>query len=187
MDRVNETVISREQIATRVRELAAQITADYQGKELFLLAVLRGAIIFMADLARNIQLDCAVDFMVVEKMAQQKDSGHAEVKIIKDTDTPLAGRHVLLVEDVIDEGRTLSALLELLALRNPASLKVVTIFEKAHAQGASIQADYVGFTIPNRFVVGYGLDHKQRWRNLPYLGTLERTPEGAGSASSSGQ
>lgn len=168
---IEEILVTEEQIQQRVRELGAQITQDYQGKDLFLLTVLRGAIVFLADLSRNIDLPTTVDFMVVEKLT--KKDGEAEVKIIKDLDSSISGRHVLVVEDIIDEGRTLAFLMQALQIREPASLKIVTIFDKPHQRRAAVQADYVGFTVPDRYVVGYGLDYRQRYRNLSCLGVLK--------------
>jgi hypoxanthine phosphoribosyltransferase len=165
---IEEILVTEEQIQRRVQELGAQITADYSGQDLVLLAVLRGAIVFLADLARNIDLPTTVDFLVVEKI--RKEDGDAEVKIIKDLDASVSGRHVLIVEDVIDEGRTLQYLVSALQIREPASLKICTIFAKPQPR---LKADYVGFEIADRFVVGYGLDYRQRYRNLSCLGVLK--------------
>lgn len=170
-DDIEEILVTEEEIQQRVKELAAQISADYEGKELFLIAVLRGAVVFLADLARNIDLQSIVDFMVVEKIF--KRDGQAEVKIIKDLDASIGGKHVLVVEDVIDEGRTLAFLLQALQIREPASLEVVTIFDKPSRRKAEVKPRYVGFTIEDRFVVGYGLDCNQRYRNLACLGALK--------------
>lgn len=169
---IEQVLLSEAQIRARVGELGAQITRDYDGKEIILVAVLRGGLAFLADLSRNIHLSTIVDFMVVEKIV--KRDGAAEVKIIKDLDTLITGRDVIIVEDIIDEGRTLSYLVEALRIRDPASLRIVTIFDKPDGRLLEINADYVGFTIPDRFVVGYGLDYRQRYRNLPYLGELKR-------------
>jgi len=168
---IDEILITQEQIQARVRELGREISGAYAGQELTLVAVLRGAIVFLADLCRNIHLPVQVDFMVVEKI--RDGDGQAAVKIIKDLDKNIEGKHVLVIEDIIDEGRTLAYLLENLKLREPASLKVVTIFDKPHQRATTIEADYVGFGIPDRFVVGYGLDFKQGYRHLGCLGVLK--------------
>lgn len=169
---IEEVLLTEEAIQARVKELGAQITRDYEGKEIILVAVLRGGLAFLADLSRNIHLSTIVDFMVVTKIV--KRDGAAEVKIIKDLDTLVTGQHVVIVEDIIDEGRTLTYLVEALRIREPASLRLVTIFDKPEGRQIPVHADYVGFTIPDRFVVGYGLDYRQRYRNLPYLGVLKR-------------
>jgi hypoxanthine phosphoribosyltransferase len=164
---VQEVVFTAEQIAGRVEELGRQISADYAGQEIFLIAVLRGALPFLADLARQLTVPALVDFMVVDR------SGSA-VRIVKDLDLPLAGRDVLLVEDIVDEGETLDYLADAIHLRNPHTFKVVTMFHKPGRHRGRVRPDYCGFEVPERFVVGYGLDFQQRFRNLPYLALLER-------------
>jgi hypoxanthine phosphoribosyltransferase len=180
---IEEILYTEEQLQARVRDLGQQITKDYAGQELVLLAVLRGAIVFLADLSRNINLHCVVDFLVVEKV--YSPDGESAVKIIKDLDASISGRHVIIVEDIIDEGKTLTYLVEALKIRRPASLKVVTIFDKPARRVVPFEADYVGFEVPDRFVVGYGLDHKQRFRNLPCLGVLRREAVELASAGAS--
>lgn len=172
---IEEILYTEEQIATRVHALGAQISTDYQAlgpDDLILVAVLRGAAVFLADLSRNIAPSTVVEFMVVEKI--KKSDGNAEVKIIKDLDISITGRHVLVVEDIIDEGETLRFLLDALRLREPASLKVVTVFDKPSGRKTEIAADYVGFEVPGAWVVGYGLDYRQQYRNLPVLGVLKK-------------
>jgi hypoxanthine phosphoribosyltransferase len=173
LDDIEDILVTEEQIRARVRELGAQIDADYGGTpgDLILIAVLRGAIVFLADLSRNISLPSVVEFMVVEKL--KKGDENAEVKIIKDLDISITKRHVLVVEDIIDEGQTLQYVVDALRLRDPASLRIVTIFDKPQRRRSAIKPDYVGFTVPDRYVVGYGLDYHQRYRNLPVLGVLK--------------
>lgn len=175
-------VFTADQIQARVAELGARISADYQDREVILLAILKGALPFLADLARHITCQVLIDFMVVSRV--RRGGGQGEVRIVKDLDLPLAGRHVLLVEDIVDEGETLAYLMDSLSLRDPASLKVVTLFEKPERRKGTHPPDYTGFQVPERFVVGYGLDFHEKYRNLPYLATLRpqalATPEGAG-------
>lgn len=170
---IEEILVTEERIQARVRELGAQITSAYPAdtKELVLVAVLRGAVVFLADLSRNIDLPTIVEFMVVEKV--KKSDSNVEIKIIKDLDGAITDKHVLIVEDIIDEGQTLQYIIDALRLRKPASLKVVTIFDKSHHRRSGMRPDYVGFTVPDRYVVGYGLDYRQRFRNLPMLAVLK--------------
>lgn len=171
---IEEILVTEEQIQARVRELGEQITKDYglpRTEDLIMVAVLRGAAVFLADLSRNMDLSPVVEFMVVEKL--RETDGNAEVKIIKDLDNSITGKHVLLVEDIIDEGQTLQYVIEALRIREPKSLKVVTIFDKPSRRISAVKADYIGFTVPDRWVVGYGLDYRQRYRNLPVLGVLK--------------
>lgn len=171
---IGETLYTEEQIRTRVAELGAQIGADYAlppGEDLILVALLRGAAIFLADISRNIDLSSVVEFMVVEKVREGEGSG--EVKIIKDLDISITGRHVLIVEDIIDEGQTLQYVVDALRLRDPASLRVATIFDKPSRRLSAVTPDYIGYTVPDRWVVGYGLDYRQQYRNLPVLGVLK--------------
>lgn len=174
LDDIEEILYTEEQIEERVRALGREITEAYAlpaGQDMIMVAVLRGAVVFLADLSRNIDHSVVVEFMVVEKL--KKSDGNAEVKIIKDLDISITGKHVLIVEDVIDEGQTLQYVIDALRLRDPASLKVVTIFDKPARRISSVSPDYVGFSVPDRYVVGYGLDYKQRYRNLPVLGVLK--------------
>lgn len=170
---IEEILITEDQLRTRVRELGAQITARYAGdtRDIVLVAVLRGAVVFLADLSRNIDLPTAVEFMVVEKVKKSDD--RTEVKIIKDLDCSITDKHVLIVEDIIDEGQTLQYVIDALRIRDPASLAVITIFDKPQRRRSAVKPDYVGFTVPDRYVVGYGLDYRQRYRNLPVLAVLK--------------
>lgn len=159
---------SADQIQQRVRELAQEISRDYAGKPLHLLAVLRGAVPFMADLSCYLTLDVTFDFLSVTR---QRETNH--VRLLKDLDSLVEGRHILLVEDIINEGETLSYLLKTLSLRRPQDIKVVTMFDRPSKRRAPVPIDYVGFTLNDDFVVGYGLDYRQYYRNLPYLAHLE--------------
>lgn len=161
-------VFSAEAIAQRVDELAARISADTAGQPLHLLTVLRGGLLFMSDLARRLDNSVTLDFMAVSRGAGQQP------QLVKDLDTPLEGRQVLLVEDVVNEGETLRYVLELLALRRPASLRVASMFVRPSRLPADLKIDYVGLELPDEFVVGYGLDANQLYRNLPYVARCER-------------
>ena len=165
-------VVTREQIQERVRELAAEISRDYQGQPLHLLAVLRGALPFLADLSRHLALDVSFDFLAV---ARDGPEGHP--RLLKDLDVPLEGRKVLLVEDIVNEGTTLQYLLETLRLRRPAELRVCTMFDRPSRRRAEVRPDYVGLVLDDRFVVGYGLDYRQVYRNLPHLVELPEESE----------
>lgn len=156
-------VLSTEEIQQRVRELAAQITDDYRGRPVHLLAVLRGALPFLADLSRHLELDVSFDFLAVTR------DGEGHVQLLKDLDTPLEGRTVLLVEDIVNEGTTLQYVLETLRLRRPEEVRICAMFDRPSRRRAEIRPDYVGRELDDRFVVGYGLDHRQRYRNLPCL------------------
>jgi hypoxanthine phosphoribosyltransferase len=171
-ENVTRVLYTEEEIATRVKELGAQISKDYAGKDLILITVLRGAFIFMADLARAIDLDIEMDFMAVSSYgAQAKSSGI--VRILKDLDTHIEGRNVLLVEDILDSGVTLKYLSKNIKSRKPKSLEVVTFLLKEGKQEADVKCKYVGFECEDAFVVGYGLDYAEKYRNLPYVGVLD--------------
>lgn len=166
-----EILISEQQLGARVAELGAQITADYDGKRLLLLGVLKGAVVFLVDLARQIQLSLEIDFMAISSYgASTKSSGI--VRILKDLEESVEGQHILVVEDIVDSGLTLDYLLRTLAARGPASVKVCGLLVKERTRELSIPVDYVGFTIPDKFVVGYGLDFAEKYRNLPFIGVL---------------
>nr|WP_218566511.1 hypoxanthine phosphoribosyltransferase [Vallicoccus soli] len=168
---LESVLVSEEQIRTRLGELAAQIDADYAGRDLLLVGVLKGAVMVMADLARALHAPAEMDWMAVSSYGSgTKSSG--VVRILKDLDKDIGGRHVLVVEDIIDSGLTLSWLLANLGSRGPASLEVATLLRKPEAAKVEIDVRYVGFEIPNEFVVGYGLDYAERYRNLPFVGTL---------------
>ena len=152
--------------------MGARITRDYQGKNLLLVTVLKGAVVYLADLMRCIDLPCAIDFMVVSSYGSGvKTSG--VVKIVKDLDQDLSGRDILIVEDILDSGMTLSYLKGLLQSRRPASIRIATLLDKPSRRKVDLQADYVGYEVPDEFVVGYGLDYDEQYRNLPYVGVLK--------------
>ena len=169
---VKEILLSEEQIATRIREMAEEISADYAGKEILMIGVLRGAVIFMADLARAISIPVTLDFMAVSSYGNSTRSSGV-VRILKDLDEAVQGKHVLVVEDVIDTGLTLNYLLDNLKSRGPASVRLCTLLNKPDRRKAEVQIDYNGFTIPDEFVIGYGLDYAEKYRNLPFIGILK--------------
>lgn len=167
-----EVLISTEDIQRRVRELGAQIATDYADKKPVLVGVLRGAIVFMVDLMRAIDIPLQVDFMATSSYGATTTSSGV-VRILKDLDVVIENRHVLVVEDIIDSGLTLQYITEILWARHPASLRIVTLLDKPANRKTPIAVDYVGFTIPNKFVIGYGLDFAEVYRNLPYIGVLK--------------
>ncbi len=171
-DDVDRILFSSEQIQKRVQELGEQIARDYGGREPHLITIVKGSIPFISDLMRAMDTSLSLDLLGVSSYAGTLSSG--EVRLTKDLDHSIEGRHVLVVEDIIDTGLTLSYVLRNLRQRAPASLKVVTFLDKPEGRGTQIEADYVGFTIPDEFVIGYGLDWNQRYRNLPYVGILKR-------------
>lgn len=170
-DDIDHVLISEADLQKRVAELGEQISRDYAGKAPLLVSVLRGSFIFMADLTRHIQPFCQVDFMAVSSYGAGTVSS-GQVNIVKDLTDSIEGKDVIVVEDILDSGNTLSYLFQLLKARNPASLKLVTLLDKPSRRTKPIQADYVGFTVPDEFVVGYGLDYDELYRNLPYIGVL---------------
>ena len=171
-DGIGETLVSEEDLDRRVGELGAEISRDYAGRDLLLIGVLKGAVPFLADLMRQLEVDCEVDFMAVSSYGSATDSSGV-VRILKDLDASIDGRDVLLVEDIIDSGLTLHYLLKNLRARNPASLEVCALLTKPERRRIDLPIKYVGFEIPNRFAIGYGLDHAQRYRNLRYVAVLE--------------
>jgi hypoxanthine phosphoribosyltransferase len=168
---VGEILVQSDDLAHRVRELAAEVSRDYQGRDLFLVGVLKGAVFFLSDLMRHLEVPCEVDFMAVSSYGSSTDSSGI-VRILKDLDAPIEGREVLIVEDIVDSGLTLSYLLRTLRARNPASLEVCALLTKPERRKVELPIKYVGFEIPNRFAIGYGLDHGERFRNLPYVAVL---------------
>ena len=169
---VEQILYTEEQLRSRVKELGCQITADYAGRRPMLISVLRGSYIFMADLTRAINLDLTVDFMVVSSYgAGTVSSGQVEIK--KDLSDSIEGRDLIIVEDILDSGNTLYYLMKVLQARKPASIRLCTLMDKPERRTKPITADYVGFTIPDAFIVGYGLDFDERYRNLPYVGVLK--------------
>lgn len=169
-------LITREQIKTRVKELAGQISQDYAGTEPVLVCILRGAVVFLSDLMRELSIPASVDFMAISSYGAATNSS-GEVRLLKDLDDSIEGKDVLVVEDIIDSGRTLKFLLESLWVRNPRSLKVCVLLDKPSRRTVDLAVDYVGFHIPEVFVVGYGLDLAGRFRNLPYIGVVDRVEE----------
>ncbi len=176
---VGEILIDEETLGARIVELGAEISADYQGRDLLLIGVLKGAVFFMADLMRHLTVQCEVDFMAISSYGASTASSGI-VRILKDLDINIEGRDVLVVEDIIDSGLTLSYLMRNLESREPASLEVCALMTKPARREIDVPMRYIGFEIPNRFVVGYGLDFGERYRNLPYVGVLneELIPEG---------
>lgn len=167
-----EVLFSQEQIARRVRDLGKQIERDYQATELILLGVLKGSYIFISDLARSIDLPLAVDFIALSSYGEATESSGV-VKITSDLSRPIEGKHVLIVEDIVDTGLTMRYLLDNLATRHPASVKLCTLLHKPARSRTRIPIDYLGFSIEDRFVVGYGLDSAEKYRNVPFIGVLK--------------
>jgi len=170
---IKEVLLDEEQIYEVVKKIGTQISKDYEGKNLLLISVLKGSVVFMADLMRAITIPCKIDFMVVSSYGDKAVSS-GTVKIIKDLDINLSGYDLLIVEDILDTGRTLKSLMEILKTRNPNSVKICTFLDKPDRRAVSLSADYMGTQIPDEFVVGYGLDYDEKYRNLPYLGILKR-------------
>lgn len=169
---IESVLFSEEQLKQRVRKIAAEIEKDYVGKEIMLISVLRGSFVFMADLCRAIDLPCTIDFMSVSSYGKGTTSS-GQVQITKDLSEDISGRHVIVIEDILDSGNTLSYLLRLLEHRHPASIRLCTLLDKPDRRTKPVQVHYSGFTIPDAFVVGYGLDYAEKYRNLPYIGILK--------------
>ncbi len=168
---IARVLIDADSLRRRVNEMGARISADYAGKDVVLVGILKGAVFFMADLARAISVPLALDFMAVSSYGDTTTS-QGVVRFIKDLDEPIEGRHILIVEDIIDSGLTLAYVAENLRRRQPASLRVCTLLDKERERASPVTPDYIGFRVPNEFVVGYGLDYAQHYRNLPYIGVL---------------
>ena len=169
---VARILFTEEELSRRVQELADGINRDYAGKELLLISVLRGSFIFMADLVRRLTIPCRVDFMACSSYGSGTTSS-GQVKVTKDLSESIEGLNVLVVEDILDSGRTLNYLLKLLEARRPASVRLCTLLDKPERRVVQVNVDYTGFVIPDTFIVGYGLDYDQRYRNLPYIGELK--------------
>ncbi len=169
---VGEILIDEDALQQRITELGVEISADYEGRDLLLVGVLKGAVFFMADLMRRLTIPCEIDFMAISSYGAATDSSGV-VRILKDLDVNIAGRDVLVVEDIIDSGLTLSYLLRTLKARKPASLEICALLTKPERREIDVPVRYVGFEIPNRFVIGYGLDFAERYRNLRYIGVLD--------------
>jgi hypoxanthine phosphoribosyltransferase len=172
-DAVGEILVQPDALSRRVRELGREISADYEGRELLLVAILKGALPFLADLMRRLTVPCELDFMAVSSYGSSTDSSGV-VRILKDLDAPIAGRDVLIVEDIIDSGLTLHYLLKTLNAREPESLEVCALLTKPERRRVDLPIRYVGFEIPNRFAIGYGLDYEERFRNLNYVAALRQ-------------
>jgi hypoxanthine phosphoribosyltransferase len=172
---IGPILVQQDELARRVRDLGEQISAEYAGRSLFLVGVLKGALFFLSDLMRHLEVPCEVDFMAVASYGSSTDSSGV-VRILKDLDAPIEGRDVLIVEDIVDSGLTLSYLLRTLRARDPASLEVCALLTKPERRKVDLPIRYVGFDIPNRFAIGYGLDHAERYRNLPYGAALVDLP-----------
>ena len=168
---IGEILVEADALSARVAELGEQVSRDYDGRDLLLVGVLKGAVFFLSDLMRHISSPCEVDFMAVASYGSSTDSSGV-VRILKDLDIPIEGREVLIVEDIVDSGLTLSYLLRTLKARNPESLEVCALLTKPERRKVDLPIRYVGFEIPNRFAIGYGLDHGERYRNLPYVAVL---------------
>ena len=169
---VGEVLIEEDRLQERIRELGRELSQDYAGRELLLVGVLKGAVFFMADLMRSLTVPCEIDFMAISSYGAATDSSGV-VRILKDLDINIEGRDVLVVEDIIDSGLTLSYLMRNLEAREPASLEVCALLTKPERREIDVPVRYIGFEIPNRFVIGYGLDFAERYRNLPYVGVLD--------------
>jgi hypoxanthine phosphoribosyltransferase len=168
---IDEVLVGAEALAARIDELGEQLSADYAGRDLLLVGVLKGAVFFMADLVRRITVPCEIDFMAVSSYGNSTDSSGV-VRILKDLDANIEGRHVVIIEDIVDSGLTLSYLVRNLQARGPASLEVCALLTKPERREANIECRYVGFEIPNRFAIGYGLDYGERYRSLPFVAAL---------------
>ncbi len=168
MDIIDHVLIDEDEIQKRVRQLAQKISRDYAGKEILLLCILKGGLMFLADLAKHIEVPVAMDFIGISSYGSSTQSSGV-VRITKDLEESIEGKHVLIIEDIIDSGLTLSYLTNNLSIRNPASLKICTLLDKQANREVEIPVDYVGFTVPNEFLVGYGLDYNEFYRNIPYI------------------
>jgi hypoxanthine phosphoribosyltransferase len=170
-EHIGEILVQADELQHRIREMAAEVSRDYKGRDLLLIGVLKGAVFFLADLMRHLDVPCEVDFMAVSSYGSSTDSSGV-VRILKDLDAPLEGRNVLIVEDIVDSGLTLQYLMRTLQARNPASIEVCALLTKPERRKVDTPARYVGFEIPDKFAIGYGLDYAERYRNLPYVATL---------------
>jgi hypoxanthine phosphoribosyltransferase len=168
---IGEVLVQKDELDNRVKQLGRQISADYEGSDLVLVGVLKGAVFFLSDLMRHIEIPCEVDFMAVASYGSATDSSGV-VRILKDLDAAIEGRDVLIVEDIVDSGLTLQYLLRSLGARDPRSLEVCALLTKPERLRVDLPTRYVGFEIPNKFAIGYGLDHAERYRNLPYVAAL---------------
>ncbi len=173
MTEFGEILFTEQEIASRVNELAEQINTDYAGQEVILVCILKGAFAFTADLARKLKINCRIEFMQVSSYADKTESS-GSIKIIKDINVPVDGKYLLIIEDIIDTGITMNNLKKMLGLRNAASIKLCALLDKPSRREADIDADYIGFVVEDHFLVGYGLDYAQNYRNLPYIAILKK-------------
>ena len=171
-DDIKKVLIDENELNAIVKRLGAEITKDYQGKDVLLIGILKGSILFMADLMRAIDLPCNIDFMAVSSYGSGTESS-GRVKINKDLDNDIQGKDIIIIEDILDSGKTLYYIRDILSARKPASIKICTLFDKPERREADIKADYVGSLVPNEFIVGYGLDYAEKYRNLPFVGILK--------------
>lgn len=169
---IQSVLFSQEELEAIVKRLGSQISEDYKDKNLLLVSILKGSIVFMSDIMRSITLPCRIDFMAVSSYGSGINSS-GNVKIIKDLDISLEGYDLLIVEDILDSGRTLSSLMEILSTRKPKSIEICTLFDKPERREADVYAKYIGARVPDAFIVGYGLDYDEKYRNLPYVGVLK--------------
>lgn len=171
-DVIGKVLLTQEEIWQKAREMGAQISKDYEGEELILIGTLKGAVMWMADIMKNITLDTQIDFIAASSYGSGTTSS-GQVKIKKDIEVDIAGKHVMIIEDIIDTGNTLKYLKEYFLSQNPKSVKICTLLDKPSRRSADIKADYIGFTVDDLFIIGYGLDFDQKYRNLPYISYLE--------------
>ena len=170
---IEKVLFSEEQLKSAVEKIAGEINRDYEGKEPVLIGILKGSVVFMADLMRRISVDCTTDFMSVSSYGGGTETS-GSVRIRKDLDRSITGKDVIVIEDILDSGTTLSHLLEILEVRRPNSLKLCVLLDKPERRVTPVKYDYVGLTVPDEFIVGYGLDYDEKYRNLPYIGVLNR-------------
>lgn len=169
---VKKVLFDEEQLSNKVRELGEQISKDYEGKDLLVVGVLKGSVVFAADLIKNIDIPCEIDFMAVSSYGNSTESSGV-VRILKDLDHSIEGKHVLLVEDIVDSGITLTYLLKYLKARKAESIEIVSLLNKPERRTADLEVKYIGFEVPNEFIVGYGIDYAEKYRNLPFIGVLK--------------
>jgi len=175
-EEIGEILVQADELQHRIKQMAQDIVRDYEGKDLLLIGVLKGAVLFLADLMRHLDVGCEIDFMAVASYGSATESSGV-VRILKDLDAPLEGRHVLIVEDIVDSGLTLQYLLRTLESRSPASLEVCALLTKPSRRTVDLPVRYTGFEIPDKFAIGYGLDYAERYRNLPYVAALVLTDD----------
>ena len=171
---IEKVYYTEEALGAIVKRLGCEISEDYKDKNLLLVSILKGSVVFMADLMREITVPCEIDFMCVSSYGNSTDNSNGTVRILKDLDADIQGKDILLVEDILDSGRTLSYVISVLKTRNPRSIRICTLLDKAERRAVDIKADYRGTDVPDEFVVGYGLDYAEKYRNLPYIGVLKK-------------